>query len=504
MSEPVNITADPPAVAPSGATETPWGVTWKELLPTLRPTPEHASTVAAIIDEVRIALARAEITPSRVIAGGCVGRGTHSAGDTTLALYAVFDDAFDATRYLDAYLRPFIAALSATPSGASHCPFTGVEERGLSVLFCMKGMDVRLFAAGVLYSGPKQLLLMNDTTNIAQSTQRNDKKEGITMTPREVHVQTSCEVLRTLFLAAQPPLYKDLVRVARKWRDGLEFESENERPSDLLIEMIMLEAFESITACTGVPKPDVYASAFRRFLTTLAAQPASGSHIIGGIEQPKTFLSWPTLYNQGAIEWSRTNGLMVTRKSDADLIVIDPAVPYLDIGQNVTEWIPLRRYARSTLEHFQSSELVEALQAKLAHFSVSVEETLSALRARVDALNAVECSARRWSGSVAFSEVHLASDTWVKVELLELRTFKWHINVRRSRSDTTGYSRTADVSLQIVGLREQLKRTIDVDVSFQGHTAQLVFGPGVDHVSIVKRSEILRNKKYTMQITVIA
>ncbi len=146
------------------------------------------------------------------------------------------------------------------------------------------------------------------------------------------------------------------------------------------------------------------------------------------------------------------------------------------------------------------------LQAKLDHFSITVEDTLKSMRKKLTALENVESSPRRWSGTIQFSEVHIASDSWAGVRDIELRCMKWRINVRRSRSDTTGYSRTVDVSLQVVSLEreEKLPRTFDVDVTFQGQNSQLVFGPTVDHVLIARRSEVIRNREYPVQVTIVA
>eukprot|EP00171_Calliarthron_tuberculosum_P001139 IDg1139t1 len=196
--------------------------------------------------------------------------------------------------------------------------------------------------------------------------------------------------------------------------------------------------------------------------------------------------------------------MLRSHHGDAHLCVLDPAAPFVDVADTIANWAETRRFARDSLAHFQNTELVEALQAKLTHFSISVEETLQLMRERIQNLQNVEASARRWSGKIQFTEIHLSSDSWSRVFELDLRCLKWRINVRRARSDTTGYARTADVSLQIIGLKERLKRNIDVDVHFQGQTSQLVFGPECDHVHIAKRSEVLRNREYAIQITIVA
>lgn len=498
-----------PDVSVAGVSETPWGLPWAALFTSLRPTRSHMQFIDSIIEQIRLALARANIEPDRFLAGGPAGRGTQSAGDMTLELYAVFSEGFQARTYVDAYLQPFIAALKLD----SKAPFSNIEENGLSVLFHVSGVDVRLFAAGELYAGAKELLLppSTDANTVLLSASPSNAPEkpeiagggaNAILSVREVHVQTTCAVMRTEFLAMQPRMYKDMVRVARKWRDSLKYTRTDSVPCDLLLELVMLEAFQGAPAARA--SADAYAAVFRRFLALLASQSAADGALAGAVDQPATFLAWTTLYNRGAIDHCVAHRMLHNHRGDAHLCVLDPAAPFIDVADTVADWTETRRFARDSLVHFQNTELVEALQAKLNHFSVSVEETLNLMRERIENLQNVEASPRRWSGNIQFNEVHLSTETWSRVFELELRCLKWRINVRRARSDTTGYARTADVSLQIIGLKERLRRTIDVDVHFQGHTAQLVYGPECDHVLIAKRSEILRNRDYAMQITIVA
>lgn len=484
-----------------GISETPWGLRWDELIEQLRPSREKNQQIESVAEEVRIALARADIVPDRFLIGGAAGRGTHVGDDVTLDLYAVFSDGFEPQRYLDAHIRPFIAALSGDAAS-----FVAIEERGLAAIFSVRGFDVRLFAAGDLYAGAKELLLDNDANGDAIHFDEKPAADGggganAFLNTRDVHIQTTCAVMRTDFLAAQPRMYKDMVRVARKWRDSQTFSRAEHEPPHLLLELLMLEAFQGASVLRA--GADSYALIFRRFLTLVASRSADAS-LPGATDQPPTFLSWPTLYNRGAIDLAVSRRMLKARPADAHLCVIDPAVPFVDVADCVTNWAESRQFARDSLAHFQNTELVEVLRTKLNTFSVSVEDTLRHMREKIDALQSIEASPRRWSGKIQFTELQLTKDGWSRVHELELRCLKWCINVRRARSDTTGYARTADVSLQIMGLKERLQRTIDVDVHFQGQTAQLVYGPECDHVLIARRSEVLRNRDYNIQITIVA
>jgi hypothetical protein len=64
-----------------------------------------------------------------------------------------------------------------------------------------------------------------------------------------------------------------------------------------------------------------------------------------------------------------------------------------------------------------------------------------------------------------------------------------------------GYTQTVDLSLQVVG---PVPRQLDVDVNYRGVESRLKFDDSTDHVLIARRSEVVRNRDYTLQITVIS
>lgn len=491
-----------------GVAETPWGTSWADLLPSLRPSRNHTALVESVAEQVSIALQRAELNLERMVLGGPCGRGTQSAGDMSVELYALFDN-FDAPNYVESYLEPMFSALGGV---TDRNPFTNIEKDGLSINFSSAGISVRLFAAGVLYGGAKDLLLPEIPDAISEE-ERPKKKKGSggtgtgLMKPRDVHVQTSCAVVRAEFLAGQPPMFKDMVRVGKKWKDSCDFESKANAPGDYLLELVMLEAFQGAPASR--PSADTYSTIFRRFLSIMACQAGAGADLAGASDMPKTFISWTTYYNQGAVDYCIAQRMLTPPTVPGDgraLCVLDPTVPFVDVAGSVGDWGEIRRHARDSLAHFQNSEMVEVLQKKLEHFSVSVDETLKGMKTKLAALEKVEASPRRWSGTIQFNDVQMSSEQWTPVHDIELRCMTWRINVRQARSDTTGYSRTVDVSLQVVSLEreEKLPRTIDVDVTFQGKLSQLVFGPTADHVLFARRSEVIRNRAFPVQVTIVA
>lgn len=439
-------------------------------------------------------------------AGGSFGKGTSLADESSLDLYAQFGPSFSPASYYDRYLQPMLDALSK----AKGARFADLSDRGLAVHFSFEGVSVRLFAAGELLGGPKELLLMEGRSRSgAERTPRQsvDEKSGdlgelSAVEERGVHVETTCALLRVRFIAMQSPLYKDMVRVAKKWRKECKFMSRENVPGDYLLELLMLEAYLGAPAVP--PSSDVYATIFRRFLSLASAQSGSGSDVVADDAMPRLFLSWPVLYNQGAIDQSIARGLLRTegRGDRCSLVVVDPAVPFANVATTVADWGEMRSFARDSLSHFQNSELLEQLQIKLSALTEGMEEVITGMQRKLDHLQSLEESPRRWSGTIQFKEAHMNSENWSTVTEVQLRTITWRINARQARTDGVGYSKVIDISLQMLG--KPLTRIIDVDVNFRTGTSNLVFDPNHDHVLIATKSEVIRNRDYPIQITIVA
>lgn len=481
--------------AETAGSETPWGLSWSDLLSSMRPTPAEGTKCRSIVARVEDALRFGGVEGVRVVAGGAFGKGTHMRGiASVLDMYAVYESDFKPADYFEAHLKKLYDAMSA----AKESPFVNVEDRGFAVEFVSEGVECRLFAAGVLYGGVKDLLLDGAAQKVP-----NGSRTGLAPDLREVHLETTAAVLRVEFIRGQCPMYKDMVRAAKKWRDGCEFMVAGGRPGDYLIELLMVEAFQGAPA--GAVSPDLYSTIFRRFLALVASQSGSGSDVLAADSMPKTFLSFPTLYNRGTIDHCLAKGLLVVGNSNltdgSALVVVDPAVPFVNVAATVKEWGELRAAARSSLASFQNTEMVEILDVRLKNLSESVEKTLSGLRGKLEALENVEKSPRRWSGVLQFRDTHMSSDSWVPVVEIELRCLKWVLHARRPRMETTGYHQCVDVSLQAVG---DIPRQLDVDVSFRGTVTQLKFDDQTDHVLVARRSEVMRNRDYQLQVTIVS
>lgn len=479
--------------------ETPWGLPWEELHASLRPAPSDLNNLSAIASTIDDVLRQAGIQYEALITGGAFGKGTLLSNEKTLVLYVNFASAFNPSDYFDKHLKPISLALSASKSPR----FSDITQKGLALNFAFEGVKISLHAAGELHAGPKELLLMDDPRAERSSRKSLDfahTSEYPQLQARAVHIETTCSLFRIALIRMQPQMYKDMVRVAKKWRAGCEFMRAMDAPGDYLLELLMLDAFQGATV--GKASSDLYSNIFRRFLALVGTQSGRGSDVLADDAMPKSFLSWTTFYNAGAIEQGIAMGLLEGGRDGCPLVVVDPAVPFVNVARTLDNWGELRKFARDSLGQFQNSELLKQLQTKLNTLSEDMGEMLNDMRRKIEHLEAVEESPRRWSGSVQFKDVHMKGEFWASVTEVKLRTVTWRVNARKARSEGVGYSAKVDVSLQMMG--KPLTRTIDVDVTFRGGTSHLVFGPSNDHVLITTNSDVIRNRDYPIQITVVA
>ncbi|KAI0558108.1 2'-5'-oligoadenylate synthase [Gracilaria domingensis] len=456
---------------PDASNETPWGLSWAELFTTLRPSQEEAAVVKSIISQVEDVLKIADLSHD-LRPGGSFGKKTMLKGDNVVYIYSIQQD-FRPQDYFESHLKPILVALKADKR------FVELKESGYAAVFNANGMEV---------SSEK------DSSRVLPDVARGHQLA------RDVHVETSCSILRMQTIANQAPLYHDLVRVAKKWRSTSDFMSRADTPGDYLIELLMLEAF------TGAPcmphGPELYGIIFRRFLSLAATQCGSGSDVMADDSMPKSMLWWDRYFNRGVIDMCMAKGMLDVRRSDlCSIIVVDPAAPFVNVARSVPDWTEMRRCARESLSSFQNTDLLDSLQDKVQALTEGMREAISGMQNQLETLQRLANAPRRWSGVVQFNEVHMNNETWTTVMDVELHTIPWRLYARKARTDGTGYMTCVDISLQMMG--KKLEQTMDVDVSFRGGTSNLAFGPNADHVLICRRSEIVRNRDYTMQITVI-
>lgn len=457
--------------------ETPWALTWVDLLSELRPKPEELNRLSSMVANIHDLLTNCSVSYSDVVIGHSFGHSTMLAGHRELYLYVMFDE-FHPETYFDSHLNLIMEALK------QYSP----KQNGLSAQFVSENIDIRVFAAGTLYMGPTELLL----------TRPKEKSEWQDV--RAVHIETTCAVLRARFMKAQSELFHDMCRVAKKWRASTDFLAAEDTPGDYLLELIMLHCVQAAPIMEVGDK--LYSFIYRRFLTVLSGN-ATTSNVLPLDSAPRTFFSWEVYYPRSVLDESIARGLLEVGRTDlCSFVIVDPAVPFLNVARTVPDWGEMRHAARESLANFQSKELLESLQLRLVALSQGMTETVERLQEKIEALEVVELSPRRWSGNVQFTEAHINTDGWVLVMEIELRTIVWRLNARKARIENSGYGTVIDVSLQQMGKR--LTRSFDVDVNFRSGISNLTFDDKVNHVLITKRSEVVRNRDYPLQITIVA
>lgn len=464
--------------------ETPWGTNWADLLSSMRPTSAEKSRINAIITQIEDALKAANLSPSRLEITGAYGKGTLSSGNLSVELIAVYDD-FKGSDYFDVHLQPLTDAINKIrPKPGS------VTQRGYFVHFALDDIPIAFAAGSDLPAGPALLALTKYTAPSAEST----------VMDHAVQVATSCAVLRTAALRSQPQLFKDMVRVARKWLATCDFMSAADIPGEYLIELLMLACVRA--APIEKPGPRLYSRIMRAFLGLLSAPGATDIPGVPDGGLPPTFLWWPIFYDRAVVDWCLARGVLQPGKGDTcPMVVVDPAAPFENVALTLADWSEIRRAAREARPLFEARDALEGLQERVQTLTETIQETVAELEVRVAKLQRLEEAPRRWTGTVSFSETHMNNESWTKVIEVGLRDLKWRVNARRARSEGMGYSAIVDVSLQLVGTT--LTKSMDVDVSFRSSTANLVFDKDNDHVFFAKRSEITRNREYTLQITVV-
>lgn len=474
-----------PSHAQSQDSQSPWGLQWDQLLLSLRPSRSQISQLDAIVELFRQSLHQINPPPDRVHIGGPYGAGTMSAAAPSLYLYAIFDS-FHADNYFDCHLKHIMDAVCGmTPRPSS------ITQKGFAVTCIVDNVNISVFAAANMPYGPAQIAQLPAAPPVSSPTEA-----------RTVHLETSCAVLRSSALCIQPQVFKDMVRIADKWLAGVEFLSSSDKPSHYLIELLMLQAVRSVSI-THVT-PDLYSSIMRAFLSLITTSPTSAVKGISDHSMPPTFLWWPFYYDRHLVDWCIANFLVTPQqsRSSTPLVIIDIAAPFVNVAESLTDWGEFRRAARDALRLYEHRDTVQRLQDRLQSLTSGFQEAVDSLKREVKHLQLIEDSPRRWTGTVQFTEKHLNSDSWCLVTEVTLRTIVWRVNARRARSETVGYGTMIDLSLQMVG--PPPNRPIDVDVVFRSVKIDHVFDKVSDHVFLQKRSEVIRNRDYLLQITVIA
>lgn len=579
MEETLEVSSEPVKTS----TETPWGVSWNDLITSLRISTDDENRLNEIVSIVRAALDKESLTPKNITIGGAFGSETLSRDQLTLELYAIYEsNMFHADNYFDAHLAPLTQAIKSLDPQPQN-----IHQRGLAVCFIIDDISVSVYAGGELWGGPTQLAYSSNYIRRDLSRERRYPNET---DAKSIHADTSCASLRAGVLKCQSMLYKDMVRICRKWVDEQDFDI-TEKPGDYLIHLLVLAAVRS-TPLLFTPPPitsttTILSSQLRRSNTNsegkvendedsqngsgpghMKIKPAYDTNIIyGGSNWDKNneteknnntvniiedknyhvdavistdtykdilrkffhicsatdvqlgdtiytdatpsslcplFLWWPLLYDRPVIDHCVATGqIMQNQRNSSSLLIVDISSPFVNISNTLKDWTSFKTISRNASLQFERRNTIQTLQDRLQSISQGFQQSVNKLSNQVSILQNIEQAPRRWTGSIKFTESLMNSDSWIKVMDITLRTIVWRVNIRRTRSDGIGFSTMVDLTLQMVDGKETLTRALDVDVVFRTTTICLSFDKDTDHVFMQKRSEVVRNRDYPLQITVV-
>lgn len=535
--------------------ETPFGVSWHDLIQSLRPSSDDERRLNKIKDTVYNALSSDEgVKPDKLEIGGAYGSGTLSRNHLNLQLYAVYEnDRFYPDNYIDEHLEKMtkiIKQLNPQPQS--------IVQKGFAVTFVVDDIPTSLYAAGELYAGPAQLVY---SSNYIQRDLNYERKYVNETDSRTVYSDTTVALLRSQVLRTQSMVYKDMVRVVRKWmNEQSELNSIHNRPGELLIHLLVLAAVRSSTLMfkpltpskfnnfnnNNLNKPfkpyyniedkienkkkamkiindrkvnnesidaklsiDTYKDIFRKFFHISSVSDTQHGDIIYSDSTPSSmsslFLWWPILYDRPLLDYCIATGQLKLSNDNSNnkLLIIDIVVPFINVSNTLKDWSVFRTLARQMAIQIERKNTIQTLQDKLQGLTQGFQESIQTLTLQIQNLQFIENSPRRFIGTIQFSESHMNSEHWVKVMDIKLRTITWRINARKAKADGVGYNSIIDLALQMVDGKETLNRPLDVDVIFRTTTIYLTFDKDNDHVFMQKRSEVIRNRDYNLQVTVV-
>ncbi|MGZ4849975.1 MAG: hypothetical protein ACXV2C_01190 [Candidatus Bathyarchaeia archaeon] len=148
-----------------------------------------------------------------------------------------------------AYLSSF--SLAEAASLRAHCLvelkkfFPSCREKLWALVLTCDGVSVDVLLTGVMQQGPLGFISLSSDDRL------------------------SCSMAKTqlLFFKAQPEIYQDCVRMAKHWRSTIKWADEATRPSSYLLELLMLQAFQSHSGTESTEEQSV--ALFLHFLESL-------------------------------------------------------------------------------------------------------------------------------------------------------------------------------------------------------------------------------------------
>lgn len=295
-----------------------FGMSWDDLLKDLRPMAADSKQLEELFEQIKQSV---QSLGSAVLCGS-------SAKGTRLREHKEIDVVVNVPELSpETHQKMMINLLSCINVKFPNAQFSSKREYR-SVGFTHNGAEVDVLLATKLDQGPSYFLTLSK------------KEDRMRMAACVSHLQRD-------FIASKNQSYKDLVLIAKKWRDKKKDwpRKPNAFPCSYLMELLMWRAYQQSETAEFVrpateakeDKRDVVFRAFLQLLSSLSEQ---------------TFICWNAQYEESVV-----SKLMHNAESKRDLlpfgpapIVMDPANPTANVADRVEDWQPLIKYAQQTLQ----------------------------------------------------------------------------------------------------------------------------------------------------------
>jgi hypothetical protein len=200
-------------------TNTPWG-NWTKVVESVKPTARDFDTLKSVYQKVTTRLL--QIFPgAHCTKAGSFGKRTFIKGRREIDIVA----------YLPNFSLSEARALRTRCLAQLKITFPSCTEKEWALYLSCDGVSVDILLTGTMKQGPLGFLLLKPEDRQIMSC---------SMATTQLH-----------FFRGQPEMYQDLVRVAKFWRNSINWEEKGNRPSSYLLELLMLDSFQAHTTSTN-------------------------------------------------------------------------------------------------------------------------------------------------------------------------------------------------------------------------------------------------------------
>mmetsp|Transcript_28797 Transcript_28797/g.39851 ORF Transcript_28797/g.39851 Transcript_28797/m.39851 type:complete len:488 (+) Transcript_28797:66-1529(+) len=319
---------------------------WDVLLTATRPKKEE---FAQVVDEVKRLVANI----GKLAIVGSVGKGTNLKGSLEVDLVVIVEGLTVANHANE--VRRIKEVIQADKANV-------MQERGVSpysIQFKRRTVDIDLLPAAPMCNAPLEFFL-----GLGNQDERSKMAPMMSIAARD-------------FIHTQAPLFKDMVRIAKMWRDNRRW-PKSSHPSSCLLEMVMLSAFRGVESAraqkllepsSASAIPDEREQTFQAFLVLLAELNTS------------TYICHSAMFDEmiSRIIMQRADKRKLLLPSGDGPVIVDPTNPTNNLASCLTNWEPLRLAAQQSLKLLNntSANLLRGYVQKLESRVTALEQQLN-------------------------------------------------------------------------------------------------------------------------------